>query len=575
MAAWKRFDVAALAALGLAAVLAAPAGSVLAQGSPGGGPNVAVETPAAGSDTPNYEPIDDRWRLELPPYKLNTKGHWWDPYNQNVLKGDFPIIGEDIFMKLTGISKTLIEGRALPSPSGVSTDEPGDFDFFGRRNSMVLDQKFVTRFEMQKGATAFKPFEWQIVLEGVGNVNLLATQENGLVDPDVRDGTDRTTTHVALQEAFVEIHIADTSVNYDFISTKLGRQAFNSDFRSLLFSDINQGVRIFGSANANRYQYNLLYFNMAEKDTNSELNTFGLRDQQVAIGNLYIQDFLTLGYTTQFSVTYLLDNGKEGGENGFVFDNQGFLVRPDPVGIARPHNIDVFYLGWTGEGHLGWVNVSHAFYQALGHDTSNPIAGRSTNIEGQQAFLELSMDRDWMRYQTSVFYSSGDGDPRDDTARGFDTILDNPQIMGGGFSYWQRQSIRVADRGGVALMQRNSVIPDLRSSKIQGQPNFVNPGILMVNVGATADLTQKVSLIGNATYLRFIDTEPLQILLKQPDVRQDIGVDISLGVEYRPFLNNNVIVKGFGAMLQPFGGLSDITETNTLYQVGTEVVLVF
>ena len=101
---------------------------------------------------------------------------------------------------------------------------------------------------------------------------------------DVRDGTDRTTTHVALQEAFVEIHIADTSVNYDFISTKLGRQAFNSDFRSLLFSDVNQGVRIFGSANANRYQYNLLYFNMAEKDTNSELNTFGLRDQQVAIG---------------------------------------------------------------------------------------------------------------------------------------------------------------------------------------------------------------------------------------------------------------------------------------------------
>jgi hypothetical protein len=118
-------------------------------------------------------------------------------------------------------------------------------------------------------------------------------------------------------------------------------------------------------------------------------------------------------------------------------------------------------------------------------------------------------------------------------------------------------------------------VPDLRSSKTQGQPNFVNPGIIMLNVGATADLTQKVSLIGNATYLRFVDTEPLQILLKQPDIRQDIGVDISLGVEYRPFLNSNVIVKGFGAVLQPFGGLSDITETNTLYQVGTEVVLVF
>jgi hypothetical protein len=319
----------------------------------------------------------------------------------------------------------------------------------------------------------------------------------------------------------------------------------------------------------------LIYFYPAEKDTNSELNTFGLRDQQIAIGNLYIQDFLKLGYTTQFSAHYLNDNGKEGGDDGFVFDNQGFLVRPDPVGVARPHDLDVFYLGWTGEGHLGWVNISHAFYQALGHDTSSPIAGRDVNIEAQSVFLELSMDRDWMRYQTSVFWSSGDSDPRDDTAHGFDSILDNPQIMGGGFSYWQRQSIRVADRGGVALMQRNSVIPDLRSSKTQGQPNFVNPGILMVNVGATADLTQKVSLIGNATYLRFVDTEPLQILLKQPDIRQDIGLDLSLGVEYRPFLNNNVIVKGFGAILQPLGGFNDILETNTLYQVGTEVVLTF
>ncbi len=533
--------------------------------APAGAPSVTVEHPAT-------EPFEDRWRMELPPYQMNVKGHWWDPYNQNVLKGDRPILGEDVFLKLTGIAKTNVEGRSTPFPSGVSTKDPDSFDFFGNRNAVVFDQKFLTRFEMQKGSTSFKPFEWQIVLEGAYDVNLLETWEHGLVDPDVRDGTDRLTTHAALQEAFVEIHLADTSVNYDFLSTKIGRQPFNSDFRSLLFADVNQGIRFFGNANANRYQYNLAYFYPAEKDTNSDLNTFGLRDQQIAIGNLYIQDFLKLGYTTQFSVHYLNDDGKDA---GFVFDNQGFLVRPDPVGIARPHNLDVFYLGWTGEGHLGWVNVSHAFYQALGHDTSNPIAGRDVNIEAQQVFLELSMDRDWMRYQTSVFWSSGDSDPRDDTARGFDTILDNPQVMGGGFSYWQRQSIRVTDRGGVALMQRNSVVPDLRSSKTQGQPNFVNPGILMVNVGATADLTQTLSLIGNATYLRFVDTEPLQILLKQPDVRQDIGIDLSLGVEYRPFLNNHVIVKGFGAILQPFGGFNDILESNTLYQVGTEVVLVF
>ncbi len=518
------------------------------------------------------EPVESRWKLALPPYKLNETGHWWDPYHQNVLKGDYPIFGDDIFMKLTGISKTDVEGRSAPTPSGVSAEDPNSFDFFGNHNALIFDQKFATRFELQKGMTSFQPFEWQISLEGVADINLLHTGENGVVDPDVRDGTDRTTTHVALQEAFVELHLLNLTRNFDFISSKIGRQPFNSDFRSLIFSDVNQGVRLFGTANGNRYQYNLLYFNPAEKDTNSELNTFGLRDQHIAIANLYVQDFLKLGYTTQFSFHYLNDNGKDA---GFVFDNQGFLVRPDPVGIATPHDLDVFYFGWTGEGHLGWLNVSHAFYEALGHDTSNPIAGRNVDIDGQLAFLELSMDRDWMRYQTSVFYTSGDSDPRDHKARGFDSILDNPQIMGGGFSYWQRQSIRIADRGGVALMQRNSIIPDLRSSKIQGQPNFVNPGILMVNAGATADLTQEISLVGNATYIRFVNTEPLQILLKQPDIRNDVGVDLSLGVEYRPFLNNNVIVKGFGAVLQPIGGFSDIFETNTLYQVGTEVLLVF
>jgi hypothetical protein len=48
-----------------------------------------------------------------------------------------------------------------------------------------------------------------------------------------------------------------------------------------------------------------------------------------------------------------------------------------------------------------------------------------------------------------------------------------------------------------------------------------------------------------------------------------------MGVEYRPWLNNNVIVRGFGAILQPFGGFKDIYQATTLYQLGTEVLLVF
>ena len=91
------------------------------------------------------------------------------------------------------------------------------------------------------------------------------------------------------------------------------------------------------------------------------------------------------------------------------------------------------------------------------------------------AALELSYDRDWARFRTCGFYASGDGNINNSTPTGFDTILDNPNFAGGEFSYWQRQQIPLF---GVNLTQRNSLVADLRSSKIQGQSNFVNPGML-------------------------------------------------------------------------------------------------
>ena len=526
---------------------------------------VADREDTGPTQPPSSEPVPDRWRLQPP-------GPWYDPYNQNVLKGDYPLFGQDIFLRLTGIARTDLEGRSAPTPSGASANNPGSYTFFGNDNALIYDQKFAARIEVQKGATAFKPFDWQVVVEGVVDVNHLGVFENGVVSPDVVDGTTRTTNYAALQQASAEVHLMDLSANYDSLSAKIGRQPFNSDFRSLIFSDVNQGARLFGSANGNRYQYNLAYFYQAEKDTNSGLNTFDQRDQQIVTANLYVQDLLALGYQHEFSVLYDRDCGTC---SGFVYDNQGFLVRPDPVGIATPHNLDVVYLGWTSEGHVGPVNVSHAVYEAVGHDTNNPIAGRAVDVNGQLAFLELSMDRDWMRYQASAFFSSGDDNPRDGTARGFDSVLDAPKIMGGEFSYWNRQSIRITDRGGIALMQNNSIIPDLRSSKIQGQAEFVNPGLAMFNLGATAEVTPTLTAVANANYIRFVTTAPLELVLKQPNIGEDVGVDLSIGVEYRPLLNNNIIVKGFAAILQPVGGFKDIFPSTTLYQVGTEMVFAF
>ena len=53
----------------------------------------------------------------------------------------------------------------------------------------------------------------------------------------------------------------------------------------------------------------------------------------------------------------------------------------------------------------------------------------------------------------------------------------------------------------------------------------------MLNLGASADLTPKVRLVGNANYIRFVETAPLELLLKQPNIREDVGVDVGADAE--------------------------------------------
>ena len=178
------------------------------------------------------------------------------------------------------------------------------------------------------------------------NINFLQTRERGIVNADVRAGTNRFDTHVGMQEAFVEAKIHDLSPNFDFVSVRAGIQGFTSDFRGFIFSDEQPGVRIFGNLRSNRINYNLAYFYLLEKDTNSGLNTFDQRHQQVEAANVYVQDFLAKGYTTEFSFHYNYDQGD------IHYDKNGFLVRPAPIGgvvalngIPNPHNISVLLSG--------------------------------------------------------------------------------------------------------------------------------------------------------------------------------------------------------------------------------------
>src|SRR6202043_3750262 len=159
--------------------------------------------------------------------------------------------------------------------------------------------------------------------------------------------------------------------------------------------------------------YNAIAFDMREKDTYSDLNKFDARDQRIIILNVFRQDFLTKGYTAQFSFHANFDEGTR------HFDQNDFITRPAPIGTVGDHYVQAYYLGWTGDGHIGWLNIDHAFYQALGEDSLNGIAGRRVDINAQMAAVELSVDKNWLRHKLSFFYASGDSNPTDSHATGF------------------------------------------------------------------------------------------------------------------------------------------------------------
>ncbi len=515
-------------------------------------------------------PVPDRWRIMQ---ALGFKFPWHDPYNQNILKGDLPIgddpwlqgtypdlakrLSPDWFFNLGVVSDTLVEARRLPIPVGGATSlRPGSTDLFGAGRQSTIAQTVIVSLGLIKGDTTFKPPDYEFRFVPAFNVNQSRVQEIGALRVDPRQGRRRTDNHVGVQELFADVHLRNVSERYDFDSVRVGIQPFISDFRGFLFQDVPVGVRLFGTRDNNLWQYNLGLFRRLEKDTNSGLNdvTTRLRRDDILVANAYRQDFPFLGFTSQG--TALLNLNREG--RGEFYNANGLLERPAVIGDVRPRDYTVGYLGYNGDGHFGRWNLQASAYLALGRDNHNPFTGRAQDIRAGFVAAELSRDYSWARVRFNLLAASGDKDPYDDRATGFDAILENPQFAGADTSFWIRQAVPLVGGGGVALSGRNGVLPSLRSSKDQGQSNFVNPGLLLAGVGADLDLKPELRLIGNLSYLRFQDTTVLGVLRNQAPPDREIGLDLSGAVQYRPFMTQNVVFNASAAALFPGKGLKQL-----------------
>ncbi|HEX2526403.1 MAG TPA: hypothetical protein VHL31_08890 [Geminicoccus sp.] len=532
-----------------------------------------VAPPPSSAFPDDFAPVPDRWRL------LETLGkpeNLFDPYNQNTLKGDKPIFGDDWFLVLTGISDTVIEPRSIPTPVGIqSSNESGENDVFGGVDQFLFSQTLIGSAALIKGNTAFKPQDLEFRLTLAYNYNYAEADELRVLYADPANGDTRSDEHLGVQEAFLDYHLRNVSERYDFDSMRVGIQPFISDFRGFLFQDNQLGVRFFGNRNNNLFQYNFGWFRRIEKEINSGLNDLSedIRDDDIFLANLYAQDFPVLGFTSQGIIAYNRNRDDP------LVDTNGFPARPAELGFAEEREYDVTYLGLNGDGHFGRFNLTTSAYLALGENRNAPLSDLESDVAAFMLAAEPSIDFDWIRLRGSLFYASGDDDPYDDKETGFDAIFENPQFAGADTSYWIRQSIPLIGGGFVGLSGRNGLLPSLRPSKEQGQSNFTNPGLTLAGVGADFDITPELRVSSNVNYLRFNDTSSLEALRQQGEIDEEIGWDVSAAAIWRPFLNQNVVLRLSGAMLFAGDGFKQLygaqDDEDVFYSVLANVVLTY
>ena len=439
----------------------------------------------------------DRWRIVD---KVGAPATLVNPYaTNNLLKGDRPLLdrplfGGNWFFDGTATSNTLLESRRIPVAAG--TDTP----FLSPREQQFDSQTTSLDAVLYRGDTIFAPPDVQLRFTPIFNYSATHT-----------DGENVSSNTFGAQALFIETHLRDVSENYDFDSLRVGIQAVNSDFRGFVLADQPVGIRLFGTRDNDIYQYNIGWFRPLPKNA-ARQDEFGagLPANDILLANLYIQDLFKPGLTSE--VLFMYDRNRARGTEIVA------SAQPDDgaamfVDGAR-HSYDVGYFGYSVDGHLGKWNLTGSLYEVLGLEEASEFGESHTRVEANFAAAELSRDFDWIRVRASGLYASGDSDPFDKTAHGFDGISQSALFAGADSSFFIHQQLPlVLDQ--LNLKVRDSLFPDLRSTAAPGQSNYENPGLRLVGLGADLDFSPAVRLSFDANHLWFDQTATLDAILGQ------------------------------------------------------------
>jgi hypothetical protein len=473
-----------------------------------------LPTPSA-SPLPGSIPVD-RWRI------IDSLGHpdnRLDPYaTNNPLKGDRPIRGADDFSVLTLSSNSLLESRHVPTSKSAIT---GRLD---GRQQLFDSQTASIDAVLYEGDTIFRPPDYQLRITPILNYSSTNT-----------GAAKTTTTSVGAQAFFFEKHLRDVSAQYDFDSVRIGIQPVTSDFRGFVLADQPLGLRFFGTRDNDIYQYSAGWFRRLPKNAARQNRLDGgIPANDVVMANLYIQDLVKAGLTSEFVVIY--DRSRAPGTHvGLGGANPTFTT-------GARHDYDVVYLGYSADGHIGRLNLTGSVYEVIGRESEAVFTGRTSSVQASFAALELSRDFDWIRIRGSGLYASGDGNPLDGQSHGFDGINQSAIFAGTDSTFFIHQRLPLV-LNAIDLKQRDSLFPSLRSTADTGESNFTNPGLELFGIGADLDLAPSLRVSFDVDRLMFDRTATLQFILGGPAISRSIGTDASMDAIYRPFISQNVIAR--------------------------------
>jgi hypothetical protein len=329
-----------------------------------------------------------------------------------------------------------------------------------------------------------------------------------------------------------------------------------TDFRGFLMLDQPAGVRLFGTRANDLYQYDLGWFRPLAKNA-ARLNDIGapLPKEDVLLANLYRQDLVAPGFNAEFVLVY----DRNRAPTSFAPDQQ--------------HHADTLYIGSSADGHVGRLNLTGAFYYAIGKETPGAVGVAETHTRASFAAVELSRDFDRMRVRLSALHASGDADPQDQRGTAFIGLNSSPLFAGADASFFFHQRLPLA--GAVDLKQRDRLFDDLRSSSGGAPSSSLGPGLRLVGAGADFDFSPRLRVSLDVNQLWFAEVAPLSTVTGRTGLARSIGQDVSVDAFWRPFASQNVIVRFAGAALDPDRGYRSLYGSGTPYSFFINLVVTY